>query len=418
MPLTANEVKNAKPGRHSDGRGLYLLVKPKADDSTKAGAKSWVLRVQYKGTRHDYGLGAAVEKYPDSDSQIPLIQRKSLVLKDAREKAAIGRDLAKAGIVPSDVWGREDEEVPTFEQAARKYHSLVESGWKNGKHGAQWLTTLEAYAFPKIGAKLVKEIDADAIHKVLLPIWLKLPETARRVRQRVGKVLDFSHSKGWRDTEAPMRAVNSLMQSIKQPKGGNFEALPWRDLPGFVSGLQAQAPSVGRYALLFTILTCARSNETRFAEWEEIDWDACEWRLPPSKMKGNKLHIVPLVPAAMDILRELRGLLAEQAGLIFPGAKKGKPLSENTLAKALRVAGGGSATVHGFRSTFRDWAADNGFTDAWAESALAHGNPDKTISAYKRTTFFEQRREKLMPAWARYVLGDQSNVVSLVEARA
>lgn len=410
--LTALQVKNAKPGRHGDGKGLYLLVKD-------TGARSWVLRVVVNGRRRDFGLGAvATDQRRPVGEGIELSQKKILTLEEARKKAEDGRAHAKAGRDPTVEWKRAGETAPTFEQAARRYHGEVKKGWKNGKHRDQWLSTLETYAFPTIGQRPVSDIDADAIQSVLLPIWLTKAETARRVRQRIGTVLDFSKGKGWRDTEAPMRAVNSLMRGIKQPRGGNFAAMPYKELPALVTRLRDGAASVGRYALLFTILTAARSGEVRGARWREIDLEAAEWKIPPDRMKRERLHIVPLIPAAMDILREMRGLFGvEPDDLIFPGLK-GKALSDATLAKALRVNGGGDYTVHGFRSTFRDWAADSGFADAWAEAALAHGNPDKTEAAYKRTTYFEQRRDKLMLAWGRYALSDGSNVISLAEARA
>lgn len=409
MALTALQVQKAKAGRHSDGKGLYLLVQP-------SGAKSWVLRVQVDGKRSDYGLGSCIaeRKVP---STLPVEQLRELTLSEARQKAAAGRSLAKAGRNPSNEWRRVVSTIPTFEVAARAYHREIQKGWRNGKHGDQWLKTLETYAFPLIGSKPVNEVDASAIQSVLLPIWLTVPETARRVRQRVAAVLDYCKGKGWRETEAPMRAVNSLMKNIAQPKGGNFEAMPWAELPTFVADLRAAEISTGRYALLFLVLTASRSGEVRGATWGEIDFDAAEWKIPPERMKAGRLHIVPLVPAAVEILQQMRGLFGGKADEpIFPGMK-GKPMSDATLAKVLRVAGGGSATVHGFRSTFRDWAAESGFADAWAESALAHGNPDKTVAAYKRTTFFNQRRDKLMPAWARFALEDGSNVVALAAAR-
>jgi integrase len=412
MGLTVKQAQNAKPGRHSDGRGLYLLVKP-------SGARSWVLRVQYKGARRDWGLGSfALESVGD---HIPLHKRKALTLGEARDKAKLGRDLAKAGINPAGVWSDADAvEVPTFEQAAKRYHQEVSRSWKNGKHGKQWLATLEAYAFPSLGKATVDQIDAPAIQKVLLPIWLTTPETARRVKQRVGVVLDYSHAQGWRDAEAPMRAVNQLMGGIKQPKGGNFAAMPYKDAPAFMAKLRDGEFSVGRLALQFLILNASRSGEIRGATWQEIDLDAKEWRIPGERMKGGKPHIVPLGAASIAILDELRGLFAPKPkDLVFPGLKKA--MSDATLAKALRVNGGGDYTVHGFRSTFRDWAADHGFNNDWAEAALAHsvtGQEGKTVAAYKRTTFFEHRRDKLMPAWAAFVLNDQSNVISLAERRA
>ncbi len=412
MPLTAKQVLNAKPGRHSDGRGLYLLVMP-------SGSRSWVLRVQYQGKRRDYGLGSVTDKPISADYDLlPLHRRKFLTLNEARDKAKLGRGLAKAGINPSVQWRQVERTVPTFEQAARAYHKHVSSGWRKGKHGAQWISTLETYAFPLIGSRPVDQVDASAVQSVLMPIWLTIPETARRVRQRIGVVLDYAKGKGWREAEAPLRAVGQLMRGIKQPGGGNFAAMPYAELPAFMAKLRESEASVGRLALQFTILTAARSGEVRNATWGQIDLDAAEWKIPAGTTKTGKMHIVPLVPAAIDILNEMRGLFGGKASEpVFPGLK-GKPLSDATLSKALRVAGGGAFTVHGFRSTFRDWAAETGFADAWAEAALAHGNPDKTEAAYKRTTFYAQRRDKLMPAWASFVMGDGSNVVLLAERRA
>jgi integrase len=395
MALNNTRVKNAKPGRHSDGKGLYLLVKP-------SGSKSWVLRVQHNGTRRDFGLGST----------------DLLSLDEARDKAREGRKLAKAGISPSLEW-RQQEVVatPTFEAAARQYHEQVSKAWRNGKHGKQWLATLEAHAFPRIGSKPVDEIDAPLMQSVLMPIWLTVPETSRRVRQRMGVVLDFAHGKGWRDTEAPMRALNQLMSGIRQPQGGNFDAMPYADVPAFVAKLRAADQSVGRMALQFLILTVARSGEVRKGHWREIDLDAAEWRVPGSHTKTGRVHIVPLVPEAVAILTQMRGLFGgDPDAPIFPGLR-GRTLSDGTLAKAMRTTGGGDYTVHGFRSSFRDWAAETGQPDAWAEAALSHKIPDKVEAAYKRTTFFAQRRDKLMPAWASFVHGPD-NLISLADRRA
>lgn len=411
MPLTSKQVQHAKPGRHSDGKGLYLLVKP-------TGGKSWVLRVMYRGRRRDWGLGSVALKPIDAD--VPLHRRSALTLEEAREKARIGRQMAKAGIDPAAEWRQEVEEVPTFEKAARRYHEEVSKAWRNGKHGAQWLATLEAYAFPVIGKLPVDEIDAPELQKVLLPIWLSKPETARRVRQRCLVVLDYCKAQGWRDDEAPERALRQLLKGIKQPESGNFAAMSYKDLPAFMAKLREGELSVGRLALQFLILTAARSGEVRGATWQEIDLDAAEWRIPPERMKAGKLHIVPLVPGAVAVLEQMRGLFAPRPEQpVFPG-NKGKPLSDATLAKVLRVHGG-EGTVHGLRSTFRDWAADNGFNNDWAEAALAHsvaGQEGKTVAAYRRTTFLDHRRDKLMSKWAAFALSDNSNVVQLASARA
>ena len=397
MALTHKQCQNAKAGRHSDGGGLYLLVKP-------SGARSWVLRVQHRGRRRDFGIGSYTDKAAGGD--LPIERRKLLTLTEARDKARAGRRLAKAGIDPSAAW-RELEEADkpavTFEQAAREYHAHVSRSWRNGKHGAQWLTTLDLYAFPSLGKRPVSEIDAPAIQSILLPHWLTKAETMRRVRQRVGAVLDYAHSQGWREVEAPMRAVNQLMRSIKQPKRGNFAAMPYAELPTFWLKLETAEQSVGRLALQFLILTVARSGEVRHAKWREIDFAAAEWRVPESNTKTGRLHIVPLVPEVVAVLEQMRGLFGRDPDApVFPGMK-GKPMSDATLAKAFRTSGGGGFTVHGLRSTFRDWAAETGQPDAWAEAVLSHGNPDKVEAAYKRTTFFAQRRDKLMPAWSAFV---------------
>lgn len=409
MGLTAKQTLHAKPGRHSDGNGLYLLVKP-------TGSKSWVLRVQHNGNRQDFGIGGFTAEAINAD--IPLHKRSTLTLNEAREKARIGRELAKAGINPQQHWRQDVErEAHTFRAVAEECHRQSKKSWKNGKHRDEWLGSLERYAFGTIGALTVDQVDAGAIQRVLLPIWLTKGETARRVKQRVGVVLDYAHAKGWREAEAPMRAVNQLMRGIKQPKGGNFAAMPYADVPTFIAKLRDGDASVGKLALQFLILTAARSGEVRGATWREFDLNKAEWRIPAARMKAGKLHIVPLVPAAVAILEEMRGLFAPKAGdLAFPGLKG--QMSDATMAKALRVAGGSDYTVHGFRSSFRDWAADSGFADAWAEAALAHSNPNKTEAAYRRTTYFDQRRDKLMPAWASFVLADGSNVVSLAERRA
>lgn len=407
MTLTVKQVQHAKPGRHSDGKGLYLLVKPSR-------SKSWVLRVQHGGQRRDFGLGSVVLQ--STGGMIPIERRKLLTLEEAREKARIGRGLAKAGINPSEEWRRQDEPEPhSFRKMAEECHRQALKGWKNGKHRDEWLGSLERYAFPMIGPVSVEDVDAAAVHRVLLPIWLTKSETARRAKQRIGVVLDHAHAKGLRSAEAPMRAVNQLMKGIRQPKRGSFAAMPYKDLPAFMAKLRGSDVSVGKLALQFLILTAARSGEVRGATWSELDLEAAEWRNPADRMKAGKLHIVPLVPAAIDILKEMQGLFTTGPDdLVFPGMKG--PMSDATMAKVLRVHGGEAFTVHGFRSAFRDWAADTGFADAWAEAAIAHANPNKTESAYRRTTYFEQRRDRLMPAWADF-LGGTTNVISIAKAR-
>lgn len=391
--LTAVQVRNAKPGRHADGKGLYLLVKP-------SGSKSWVLRVQVSGRRRDFGLGST----------------DIVSLQEAREKAQASRKMAKEGLDPALERKRANRLIPTFREAAERYHAVVKGGWRNGKHTDQWLATLEAHAFPTIGAMRVDHIDAPMIQSVLLPIWLTLPETARRVRQRIGSVLDYAHGQGWRATETPRNAVNSLMKRIKQPRrGAGFAAMPYADLPTLMTALRAEQATAGRLALQFLILTAARSGEVRGATWNEIDIEKEQWNIPPERMKVGDAHCVPLSKPAIAVLQSISELLGARSGCpIFPGFKA-QPLSDATLAKVLRVAGGGGYTVHGMRSAFRDWVAEQTtFPGDWAEAALAHSLPNKVEAAYKRTTFLEQRR-MLMAAWSDY-LAATSNVINWAAA--
>lgn len=379
MALTALQVKNAKPGRHADGKGLYLFVKP-------SGAKSWVLRVQADGKRRDLGLGP-VDLVP---------------LSEAREKAVQGRRMVRDGIDPAHEWKRKKNVIPSFSDATRKYYDIIKDGFRNGRHSASWLSSLETHVFPLIGSKRVDQIDTPAIQSVLLPIWLTIPETARRIRQRVGAVLDYSHGQAWCAVEAPMRAVSKGLP--KQPrKGEHFAAMPYTEVAAFMQLLESKEDTVGRLATRFTILTAARSGETRGATWDEIDLEAKVWSIPGNRMKAGQPHSVPLPNAAINILKQVAPSTGDRkGGLIFRGVSE-KPLSDMTLTKVLRDAGLKAYTVHGFRSSFRDWAAEQtSFPGEWAEAALAHALPNKVEAAYRRTKFLDQRR-RLMMAWADYV---------------
>ena len=261
-------------------------------------------------------------------------------LEEARDKARESRKVAKAGLDPSLERKRALRLIPTFKEAAKRYHDAVKRSWRNGKHADQWLTTLESYAFPTIGTTRVDHIDAPAIQSVLLPIWLTKPETARRVRQRIGSVLDYAHGQGWRDTETPRNAVNSLMKRIKQPRrGAGFAAIPYADLPALMADLRGGEATIGRSALQFLILTAARSGEVRGATWDEIDVEKALWTIPADRMKAGEAHSVPLTSSALEILCRARDLAGERKGQpIFPGLKH-QPLSDATLAKVLRAAG-------------------------------------------------------------------------------
>ncbi|HUD30320.1 MAG TPA: integrase arm-type DNA-binding domain-containing protein [Novosphingobium sp.] len=380
MALSALHVKNAKPGRHADGKGLYLLVSP-------TGGKSWVLRVQVDGKRKDYGLGSL----------------DSVTLAEAREKASDWRKLAKGGLNPSVEAKRERGRLTSFKVAAEQYHGEREDSWKNEKHRDQWINTLRTYAYPVIGEMSVDRIDADHVAQALLTIWQTKPETARRVRQRIGTVLDYSKAKGWRATEAPMRAVSTLLNGIKQPKGKNFPSMPYADVPAFISVLRDGRASPSVLALEFLILTAARSGEVRGATWKEMDIAGARWVVPAGRMKMGQEHSVPLCKRALTILNEAMAHSDQEPDrIVFPGLRR-QPLSDMTLSKVLRTKGGPNHTVHGFRSSFRDWCAEQGHSNEWAEAALAHSVANRVEAAYRRTKFFDQR-VGLMDAWADHCL--------------
>jgi integrase len=380
--LSPLSVKHAKPGRHADGQGLYLLVSP-------SGSKSWVLRVQVDNRRRDYGLGS-----------LDLVS-----LSEARERALEWRKLAKEGLDPSYEAKRQRALKTSFEDAAKAFHEERKPSWKNPKHADQWLNTLATYAFPSLGKISVDRIDAEEIAAVLRPIWSSKGETARRVRQRIGRTLDYAKAKGWRNTEAPMSAVDTLLQGIKQPKKRNFAALPYKSVPAFMRALERPNPTIGRLALQFLILTACRSGEVRGATWGEVDLKHMVWTIPGTRMKMGLEHQVPLSPAAMALLQQAKRHSCEDSdALVFPGNRR-KPLSDMTLSKVLKTNGAADYTVHGFRSSFRDWAAEEGYSSDWAEAALAHTVRNKVEAAYRRTTFLEQRIG-LMNDWANFCAGN------------
>ncbi len=406
--LTALGVKAAtSAGRYEDGDGLALLVKG-------TGSRSWVLKLQVGGKRKEFGLGSA----------------KSTTLMVAREKADLMRRQYRAGLDPVAEKRKVIEAVPSFRDAAKRAHDEQKAGWRNPKHSAQWLSSLEAYAFPTIGDERVDKITGPMIRDTLLPIWLDKPETARRVRQRIGAVLDWAYAKGFRETEAPMRSLSKGLP--RQPKkDGHFAALPYDQLPTLMTTL-VESESIGRLALQFLILTAARSGEVRGARWAEVDVDAAVWTVPAERMKAGKQHLVPLSAPALTILERMREVASDD--LIFPGITgralsgedtgKGRPgaltrtagkrpMSDMTLTKVLRTAGGGDATVHGMRSTFRDWAAEQtAFPGEIVEAALAHSITNKVEAAYRRTNYLEKRRA-LMDAWASFLADKPANVVRL-----
>ncbi|WP_164117374.1 integrase arm-type DNA-binding domain-containing protein [Sphingorhabdus sp. Alg239-R122] len=379
MALTVAYINSAKPGRHSDGRGLSLLVKP-------SGSKSWTLRMQQGGKRRDYGLGP----YPD------------LSLAKARQKAAEWRQQLQQGIDPRAAkTGPNSKSALFYDVAYRCFESRRES-WKNPKHADQWINTLEAYAFPKLGQLPVDQVSPANIIDTLRPIWLAKAETARRLKQRITAVLDFAYAEGLRENEAPSRAI--ALGLPKQPKrNGHWKAMPYSAVPAFYQRIAKQPETISRLALMFTILTAVRTSETRFTRWEEIDLTDRVWTIPGERMKAGETHMVPLSSQAAELLRALEAHKGDfEESYVFPGERK-PYISDGTMRKMLKENDPSGSTVHGFRSSFRDWAAEQAAVRRdVSETALAHIPADKVEAAYRRTKFLDLRRP-LMQDWADFV---------------
>ncbi len=295
---------------------------------------------------------------------------------------------------------REAEAILTFEEAARKVYEMHRPSWRNAKHAAQFISTLETYAFPLIGRARVSDISTADVLRALIPIWLDKPETARRVRQRIGTVMKWAVAQGWRQ-DNPADMVSSALPRHEKRQTPR-KSLPYADVPQFLGELQnTQANALTKLALELIILTACRSGEVRLARWKEIDLDKAEWTVPASRMKAKREHRIPLSERAVELLTEAKAIgevQGDQSGLVFPGTKPGKPISDMTLTKLVKGMGY-DVHVHGFRSTFKVWAQERtNFPREVTEAALAHTIIDKAEAAYARSDLFEKRR-RLMEAW-------------------
>ncbi len=380
--LTALQVKQArKPGIYSDGQGLRLRV-------DEGGAKRWVLRLTIRGRRRDVGLGSAGD----------------VSLLEARDRAAELRKAARDGRDPVAVQRAARTSVPTFREAAEAEHERRFGRRRDGKHPDQWINTLKQHAFPKIGDLVVSEITMADVLNVLTPIWMTKPETARRVRQRIRVVLERARVEGHRDGNNPADAVGAALQ--KQPRRSRHHAaVPYAEVPVLVRRLCASnGDGLVRLALEFTILTAMRTGEVLGARWEEVDLASATWTIPGERMKVDEEHRVPLSDRCVEILRMARAL-APKNELVFPSRRKrGEPLSDMAMLMHLRRLGR-SETVHGFRSSFRDWAAEEtNFAREVCEAALAHQVENPVEAAYRRGDLLAKRRG-LMAAWAAFATG-------------
>ncbi|MDF2599243.1 MAG: hypothetical protein K0Q54_2066 [Methylobacterium brachiatum] len=383
--LTALGVTRLKtPGMYGDGGGLWLQVSGK-------GGKSWVFRYTLQGKSREMGLGPA----------------STFSLAEARDKALTCRKLCYDGIDPIETRREQRQEASveaaraiTFRTCAESYIAAHKAGWRNDKHAAQWTATLETYAYPVFGDLPVQAVDTGLVLKALEAIWTTKPETATRVRGRIESVLDWAATRGYRRGENPARwkghLANLLPKRSKVRKVEHHAALPFKDVPAFMVAIASQ-PGTAAKLMAFTILTAARTGEALGARWSEIDIESGIWTVPAERMKGGSEHRVPLSEPTLALLGEMQGLDAE---FVFPGGRRGKPLSNMAMLTLLRRMERTDLTVHGFRSSFRDWASETThFPSEVVEMALAHTVESKVERAYRRGDLFEKRRE-LMAAWA------------------
>lgn len=395
--LNARAVHHARATgrvqRIADGGGLYLVV-------ARNGNKTWVLRTVIKGRRCDLGLGST-----DQTS-----------LADARDEAARLRRIARAGDDPQAERRREREGIPTFEETARQVHAAEAATFRNEKHKKQWLASL-ASVFGAFGSRRVSDITRSDVLAALSPTWSNTPETSRRVLQRIVHVCEWAKAKGYYAGENPAHGLTKILPKLK-PSRQHHPALPYAAVPEFIQSLRradATCEAV-KLAFEFTILCATRTSEVLNAQWSEIDLSTLTWTIPAARMKAGLEHRVPLSPRCVEILERAKALTDGDL-YVFPGRSPNKPLSNMVFLMALRRMERSNITPHGFRSTFRDWAAERTNTPrAVCEAALAHTVRDKTEAAYHRTDLFERRRA-LMNAWCRFATAKPGAVVSMGSRR-
>ena len=379
--LTARAAATLKPGRHGDGDGLYLIVSP-------SGARKWVYRFTFDGRVTETGLGSAAV----------------VTLAEARDKAQAARKLRDTGEDPIAAKRRvamKTAGVPTFGAMADVFIASKEAEWRNEKHRAQWRMTLAHYAAP-LRSRPVSEIGTEAVLAILTPIWQAKPETASRLRGRIEAVLDAAKARGYRSGENPARwrgHLSHLLFNHGRLIRGHHAAMPYADVAVFVGRLR-ERKAIASLALEFCILTAARSGEVLGACWSEIDFAAKVWTIPACRMKAGREHRIPLSDRALAIIEKLSE--TRTGDFVFAGQRRGKPLSSMAMEMILRRMGAHGVTVHGFRSTFRDWVGnETHFPREIAEAALSHVIGDKAEAAYRRGDALEKRRT-MMEAWAGY----------------
>jgi integrase len=401
--LNARKVESlTSPGRHSDGQhNLYLSI-------SSNGGKRWTFLYRWKGKRKEMGLGSAAH----------------VSLAEARAFAMEARKNLNAGIDPLEVKAeqrRASIAIPPFGAFADEYIQNQRAKFRNNKHVAQWEMTLSDAYCKAIRSKPLNELDTEAILKVLQPIWQKVPETASRIRGRIENVIDAAKVRGFYDGENPARwkgHLKAILPARQKLTRGHHAALPYDDIPSFIAGLRGRQ-STAALALEFTILCATRSGETLGATWDEIDLTKGVWTISKHRMKAGHEHRVPLSGRALTLLNQLNAVRPPHNPHVFPGNERDKPLSGMAMTMQLRRMERDTITVHGFRSSFRDWASEQtSFPHETCEHALAHRISDKAEAAYRRGDQFEKRR-LLMEAWANFCDAEVTgNVVQLRQGTA
>ena len=426
MGLTQRQITGIKePGRYGDGRGLYLQVTP-------SGVRSWLLRYERAEDRPDRNSATRPDgKKRGRERWMGLGPLADFSLEEARERARKARQLLNDGVDPIDARNAERTKrvaevakatarEKTFEEVAQQYFKFHSPKWKNAKHRAQFLSTLKQYAYPVMSKLPVAHINKTLVLKAIQPIWESKNETASRVRGRIEAVLDFAKVNGWREGENPAAWAGNLIHALPAP--GTFSqvkhhaALPFTDVFDFMTQL-ATCQGIGARALEVLIHTATRTGEIIGARWDEFDLEAKLWTIPPLRMKAKKEHRVPLSDRTIAILKAL----PHEADFVFPGGRKGVPISNMAMSELLKRMGRSKITVHGFRSTFRDWAAEQtSYPNHVVEMALAHVIGDKVEAAYRRGDLFA-KRVRLMNDWTRHCMtkptGKANNVI-LIRATA
>ncbi len=380
--LSSRKVESVGPGFHADGGSLYLRVRD-------TGSRAWVFRYSRSGKVREIGMGATHTRNLTDARKLAEAMRRAI--SDGEDPAVVVK--ADAG---------ESDGSATFETCALELIDSKQSGWRNAKHTQQWHNTLRDYAFPLIGKKNPAEVTLADVKAILLPLWATKTETATRVRQRIEAVLDWAYVHGLRTGENPARWRGVLDKVLPPPNKvhtvQHFRAASYDRVPAIIAALR-EKQHISAYCLRFVILTAARSSEARGARWNEIDLAEQVWTIPAERMKANKPHRVPLSDEVAQLIKEMPRI--DKHELVFPGVRGGM-LSDVALSKTLRAVCPG-VTVHGFRSSFREWAAEQtNFPSAVCELALAHVNKDRVEAAYQRSDLFDRRRE-LMETWGRYI---------------